>query len=173
MCTCCGSGDLDRRSFLRSSVAMTAAGWSMLGAAGASSAKAWASGRWNPAQPYTKVGKALRVQPVLMYRDTTPQKQASYKSWGDVQDESAAQEEARRISEELTALAKAAAFPIEIAPVILAKSPGAIRRVTAENTDATIVYPATGGGDMLRAMMELPNPLIFARPPIRTRLLLV
>ena len=38
-----------------------------------------------------------------------------------------------------------------------------MRKAKTASSDATIIYPATGGGEQLTAGMESPNPVIFAR----------
>jgi endonuclease YncB( thermonuclease family) len=94
---------MNRRTFLATSAALTAAGWTALLPASAEQRAPWADDLWDPARAYRVPGKTLRVQPVLMYRTSTPAKQTSYKSWGDVQSHEAAKEEARRIEGELNA----------------------------------------------------------------------
>jgi len=163
MCKCCGSGGMDRRMFLGASAALTAGSWMALRPAMAAQQNPWADDLWDPTRPYHVPGKTLRVQPVLMYRTSTPATQTSYKSWGDVQSHEAAQTEARRIGKELEALEKTAGFPIEFLPLILGTTPEEIEKANASNPDATILYPATGGGLQLSAGMNLPNPVIFAR----------
>ncbi len=164
MCKCCGSRAVDRRTFLSASAALTAtAGWTALQPAMAAHQTSWPDDLWDPARPYHVPGKTLRVQPVLMYRTSTPAKQASYKSWGDVQSHEAAKEEVRRINSDLKSVKETAGFPVEFLPVILGTTPEEIEQANPNNADATILYPATGGGGQLHAGMNLPNPVIFAR----------
>jgi hypothetical protein len=163
MCKCCGSSGMNRRTFLGASAALTAAGLTAIQPVMAAQQAPWTGDLWNPNRPYHVPGKTLRVQPVLMYNTSTPVKQRSYKSWGDVQSHDGAKEEAQRIEGELKSLKATAGFPVEFLPVILGATPEAIENANPNNADATILYPATGGGQQLRAGMNLPNPVIFAR----------
>ncbi len=106
---------------------------------------------WNPNKPFIATGKKIKVQPVLMYRTPIRREQTSWKSWGGVQTEQAASEEAQRISKELNSLSAGADFPLEILPVVKVKSTEETSQVHKNNYDVIIVYPATGSGDMLRA----------------------
>lgn len=163
MCTCCGSGGMNRRAFLGTSAALTAAGWTALRPAAAADQTPWAEDMWDPERPYHVPGKPLRVQPVLMYRVSTPRKQASYKSWGDVQSHELAKQEAKRIETDLASIARNAGFPVEFLPLVMCTTPEEVAKANPNGAGATILYPATGGGDNLRAGMNLPNPVIFAR----------
>jgi len=77
---------------------------------------------WNPDKPLIVTGKKLRVQPVLMYRTSERRHATSWKSWGGVQTEQAASQEARRISKELNSLSARADFPLEILPLAKVKT---------------------------------------------------
>ena len=66
---------------------------------------------WNPEKPMVITGKALRVQPILMYATSSKREARSYKSWGGVQSDEAASEEAGRIGAELKKLSAGADFP--------------------------------------------------------------
>jgi hypothetical protein len=111
-----------------------------------------------------KIGKKLRVQPVLMYTVSVPKKQRSYKSWGGIQDDAAANEEAIRITQELEKLAKTSEFPVEILPIVKVKTPEAATAVHQKDFDVVIVYPARGGGDLLRSCFsKTKHTLVFVR----------
>lgn len=106
---------------------------------------------WTPDRPMIVTGKKLTVQPVLMY--STPQRRpaTSWKSWGGVQTNEAASQEAERISQELKALAAEADFAVEMLPVIKVKTVEEAAHVHKNGYDVVLVYPATGSGDLLRA----------------------
>ena len=74
---------LNRREFLGVTTASLAGG--VLGVGTLSSA--WAAGRdgWDATKPLVRTGKALVVQPVLMYRVAEKRPATSWKSWGGVQ----------------------------------------------------------------------------------------
>ncbi len=139
---------MNRREFVGLTTASIAGG--VLGF-GATARAGGESEGWTPDRPLVVTGKKLTVQPVLMY--STPQRRpaTSWKSWGGVQTDQAAAQEAERISQELKALAAEADFGVEILPVIKVKTVEEAMRIHKSAYDAVIVYPATGSGDLLRA----------------------
>jgi len=88
-----------------------------------------------------------------MYRVARRREQASWKSWGGVQTDQSAAEEAQRITRELRALAGKADYPLEILPVVRAKSAEEAARAHKSHCDVTLVYAASGSGGLLRACM--------------------
>jgi hypothetical protein len=106
---------------------------------------------WNPHKPLVATGKKLIVQPILMYRTAKRRRATSWKSWGGVQTEQAASEEAKRISKELDLLLANADFPLEMLPIVKVKSAEQALDVHKKDYDVVIVYAATGSGDTLRA----------------------
>ena len=160
MCCHC----MNRREFLGVTAAVTAS--AALGAsmpAGAGAETAWEGGLWDPDRPFLKIGKPLRVQPVLMYHLSKPREMASWKSWGGVQTELAVAEEANRIAAELKELAGRAEFPIEILPVARVASDEEAVQARAIESDVTIVYPATGSGNLLNACIPDRGAIVFLR----------
>lgn len=159
MCRNC----MNRREF----VGLTAAG--IAGGALGFSVPAFANRQiegWDPDKPLIVTGKKLRVQPVLMYRTSRRREKTSWKSWGGVQTEQAASEEAKRISKELKSLSTGADFPLEILPVVKVKSTEEASQVHRNDYDVIIVYPATGSGGMLKACFAKEkdkDTLIFVR----------
>jgi len=119
---------------------------------------------WNPDKPLLQVGKSLKVQPVLMYTVSNYKKQQSFKSWGGIQNDEAADQEVLRITRELRTLTKESAFPVEILPVQKVKTVEQAKKTHGRDVDTVIVYPARGGGDLLRACISKDtDTLIFAR----------
>jgi len=121
---------------------------------------------WNPDKPFIVTGKKLKVQPILMYKVSQRRHATSWKSWGDVQTEEAASEEVKRISKELRLLSSKADFPIEVLPIVKAKTVEEALKVHKNDYDVIIVYPATGSGDLLRACFakqKEKDTIIFAR----------
>jgi hypothetical protein len=152
---------LHRRSFLKlatlSSAGVMLGGPSALFAANAVEA-------WDPHRTFRRLGTPLRVQPVFMYALPTRREQASWRSWGGVQTESAVADEAARIGRELGRMAESADFGLEILPVAKVTSPEAAREVVARDHDVTLVYACTGGGGLLRACLAgKAHSLIFVR----------
>jgi hypothetical protein len=157
------SGCLNRREFVRLTSAGIAGGVLGLGS------PVFGKGRpeeWDPDRTYMVKGKKLRIQPVLMYRVSQRRHAASWKSWGGVQSEAAASQEAKRITNELTALAVGADFPLEVLPVIKVKTEEQALSVHHSDYDAVVVYPGSGGGNLLRkcfAQRKDKDTLIFVR----------
>jgi len=119
---------------------------------------------WDPDRPLFTLRRPLRLQPVLMYRVAVPRPETSWKSWGGVQTDAAAAEEAARIGDELKLLAERAEFPVDVAPVVLVRSADEARALAETACDARVVYPASGGGEVLRACLTgAPNVLVFMR----------
>ena len=119
---------------------------------------------WNPDKPMVVTGKPLSVQPILMYRTSQRREAASWKSWGGIQSDEAASQEAERIRNELNALSAEADFPLDIRPVVKVKSIDDAKQARNAGADVTLVYPATGSGSVLRACFsEKGDTLVFVR----------
>ena len=119
---------------------------------------------WDPLKPFPRVGEKLKVQPLLMYSLPSRKEQASWKSWGGVQTESAVTEEVQRITSELHSAASAAEFPVEFQPVIKVESVESAQRLANGLQDVTLVYACTGSGALLRACTGLTRDrLVFVR----------
>ncbi|MCC6798366.1 MAG: sugar isomerase [Candidatus Hydrogenedentes bacterium] len=160
MCCQC----INRREFMGASASLAVGAAGLIHVALAEAQPSYFStAEWDPAKPFLSIGKALRVQPVLMYRLPTRKEMSSWKSWGGVQTEAAANEEAQRIAKELEDLAKRAPFPMTIQPVIHVTSPEEASASAAKESDATIIYPATGSGAMLTACVPDRGAIVFVR----------
>jgi len=158
--SCCKC-HINRREFLELTAAGTAA-FSLTGFSKLYVNKTFED--WDPNKPFLKIGKKLKIQPILMYTISIPKKQRSYKSWGGIQDDEAADREVIRITKELQTLAKRSDFPIEILPVVKVKTPDAAAKVHQGDFDVVIVYPARGGGELLRSCFSKEkDTIIFAR----------
>lgn len=145
---------------------LAAAGAAVFPAYAPASAKqvAWEEKLWDPERPLTTRGRPLRVQPILMYQLPKRREAASWKSWGGIQTEQSAAEEAARIGEELKAVSARAEFPIEMLPVARATSVEAAAGARNAEADVTILYPATGSGSLLRASIpDQGHAIIFVR----------
>ncbi len=157
----CPTGLLGRRSFLR--LAGLGGAGTLLGLTDAL-ANAPSDLRWDPEKPFRALGKKLTVLPVFMVSLPTPRPQASWRSWGGVQSESAIREEVARIEGELKKLAAKAEFGLEILPVEKVTNKDAANALSGRGHDVTLVYACTGSGETLRACLGLkPDSLIFVR----------
>ncbi len=142
------SSHMNRREFVGLTTAGIAGG--VLGINPSAYANSNTEG-WNPDKPLITTGNKLTVQPVLMYRIPQRRHATSWKSWGGVQTEQAAEDEVKRISKELTTLSDGSDFPLEILPVAKVKTVEQALQVHKNDYDVIVVYPATGSGDLLRA----------------------
>jgi L-fucose isomerase-like protein len=142
------SNEMNRREF----VALTTAGVAgqVLGFSTPSPAQPKAQ-EWDPRQPLICTGKALTVQPILMYRVAEKREATSWKSWGGVQSDDAAAAETQRISKELTDLSVRCEFSTKILPVIKLKSVSEAAQIHNNHYDVIVIYAATGSGELLRA----------------------
>jgi len=139
---------MNRRQFVGLSAASVAGGVLGLRSAGANATR---SDGWDPGAPLMVMGRPLMVRPILMYRVAQRQEATSWKSWGGVQDDQAAERESRQIAEELRTLAAQAGFPLEMLPVVKVRSPEEAAKIHERDYDCVIIYPATGSGETLRA----------------------
>jgi L-fucose isomerase-like protein len=139
---------VNRREF----IGMTAAGIASgtLGFGTSASAGVGRDG-WDASRPLVCTGKALTVQPVLMYSVAHKRPQTSWKSWGGVQTDQAATAEAQKITEELTDVASRANVPLEVLPIVKVKTAADAAGVHQKGYDVIVVYAASGSGDLLRA----------------------
>ena len=158
---CCNC--LNRREFLAVTAAVAAG--AALGAAGRAGADSfdWQPDMWDPDRPFLAIGKPLRVQPVLMYNLPTKREMASFKAWGGVQTEDAVVQEIARIDAELSDLVARAQFPIEVLPAFRVNSQELAEQARALDADAHIIYPATGSGKWLQAIVPDKGATIFVR----------
>jgi len=106
---------------------------------------------WDPDKPLLCTGRALVVQPVLMYQVAQRRPATSWKSWGGVQSDEAAATEAARIDADLQALCSTAGFPLTALPTAKVKSVEQAAKVHDGRYDAVVVYAASGSGELLKA----------------------
>jgi len=143
---CCHA--INRRDFL----AVSAAGAAGLGLQSAHSTLADDSPDWAPDKPFVRVGKALRVQPVLLYDYYHKRPTTSWRPWGGLQDEGDVNEEVNRIAAELDALKSKADFPLTLLPLrSVRRKEQAIQARESGPYDVMLVYAASGDGGVLEA----------------------
>ena len=106
--------------------------------------------KWDPNAPMFHIGKALKVQPVLMYQNQPYRKLTSYKSWGSVHSEESAREEAGRIEQDINRMKKSADFSVEFMPLVIVSNPEEAKKIHEKDYDVLLLFAATGGGDWFR-----------------------
>jgi L-fucose isomerase-like protein len=139
---------MNRREFMGVATAGLATG--VLGL-GSSSRAADEGQEWDPEKPLIVKGRVLTVQPVLMYRIAERKDATSWKSWGSVQSDAAASEEADRIQKELTAVCAKSDFPLDVRPIVKVKTAEEALQAHRSEYDVVIVYAAAGSGELLKA----------------------
>lgn len=120
-----------------------------LGAAGVGALAASSRAQAGPfAEPVTgtglPTGRPLKVKPVLTYQVENPSEKTSWRSYGGLQSTAEVQTEAKRIEEELKALASRAEFPVEILPLSLVADEKNAQEVAASDCDTLLLYAASG-----------------------------
>ena len=127
---------ITRRGFLGGSAA--AGGLLLASNAGAQDAP-------NAYPPDWPAGKPIVIQPILSYDTPKPQDRVSWRGYGGIHSDDAAEAEAQRIDAELKAVTATAGFTIQSRPVVLAKDEAAINKIIAES-DADVLMPYAAGG---------------------------
>lgn len=159
MCCHC----MNRRTFLGVSAAMAMAASTLPLARSALAATGWPGNYWDPEARCQMSSKALKVQPVLMYSVPTRREMASWKSWGGIQTDEAADQELARIAIELTALSQGASFPIEVLPPVKVRNENEAAAMRDSLEGEMLLYPATGSGAMLRGCIPEKGGLVYVR----------
>jgi L-fucose isomerase-like protein len=155
---CRGGGGVSRRGFLGGLGAVTALG--SLSAAAGSAEKTTGAGRIVPGRPLPK-GRALRVQPVLMYNLDGRQEKTSWRSYGGLCTEADVAAEIDRIQGELEKLVTKAEFPIEIRPLVRVRNESEAQKAAATDADGIVLYAASGGTNMVNAVAASKAPMIM------------
>ena len=95
----------------------------------------------------------LKVKPILVHEVPQRRHQTSWRSWGGIETEADAREEAARIQGELAALAKKADFPVEVLPVSAIRRAADVAAVKdLADADVLLVYAAGGWMDVFDAL---------------------
>ena len=108
------------------------------------------------------VGKPVRVQPVLAYDCPQPQEKTSWRGYGGIQTDEAAQQEATRIEADLTQLAAGAEFPIKVLPMSLVVTKEQVAQTLAVECDVRLVYGA-GGSQVYELAADKTPLIVFVR----------
>jgi hypothetical protein len=159
---CCDGAGTDfavsRRSLLGGFGVVAAVG-SLPGADGAPG-KPVAAGRTVKGEPLPK-GRALRVQPALMYHLERRQEKTSWRSYGGLWTEADVMAEIGRITGELRQLVEKAEFPIEMLPLASIRDESTARQVAGTDADVIILYAASGGTNLPSIVASSKTPMIM------------
>lgn len=96
--------------------------------------------------------KPLRVQPVLTYETPQRREATSWRNWGGIQTDAAAQQEQARITGELKKLATRAEFPLEVRPVLAVKTVEQAANIAQGDYDVMLTYAAGGWLNILETL---------------------
>lgn len=159
---CCGcnqpfsSGEMSRRKFVQmtgagtlGTLAMSGLSWEVLRSV---------SGN----ESIIPVRKPLTVKPVFTYEIPVPREKTSWRSWGGIQTERAADEEMKRIRAELEALKAGADFPVEFLPETGIKRREEIGSITdLKSADLILIYAAGGSMSIFSEFNKSGKNIIF------------
>jgi len=160
--TCCPCGHdhsasgITRRGFLQGvggtaalGVALTGLTWS-----GVSAAEQEGNGELKR--------RPLVVKPILVYSIPRRQHQTSWRSWGGIQTQDDADQELRRIRQELSDMENKADFPVQFLPPTGIRGTGELSGISdLAKADVYIVYAAGGGMDTFAKLAESGKHIIF------------
>ena len=106
--------------------------------------------------------RPLVVKPILVYEIPRRRPQTSWRSWGGIQVQKDADEEAARIQKELAELEKRADFPVEFLAPAAVRTAEAVAKVgDLDQADVTIVYAAGGPQNAFDALSKRSKNMIF------------
>ena len=148
-----GGAGVSRRGFLGGLGALVTV--SGLGAVASQAVTPVAAG-----QPLPK-GRALRVQPALMYHLEQRREMASWRSYGGLCTEADVTAEIGRIKDELRALVKEAEFPVETWPLAKIRNESEAGQVAATQADVILLYAASGGTNLVNAVAASQTPMVM------------
>ena len=108
--------------------------------------------------------KQLVVQPVLTYDVAHRQERRSWRNWGGIQTQDAANQEAARIAQDLNRLCKSADFAVRALPVAMAANKEQANKLKGVEADVLLVYAAGGWTDILNTLVGIDKwMIIFVR----------
>ena len=109
-------------------------------------------------------GKALRVQPVLLYAPSSRKPKTSWRGYGSIQSDADAQAEKGAIAQDLDALVQKSEFPIEIQPARLVSNSDQAKEAAAQDADTFLLYWAGGASEWPGIIAESKTPtIVFVR----------
>jgi len=103
----------------------------------------------------------LVVQPVLTYNVSQRREARSWRNWGDVHTEEAAQKEGARVTQELNQLCRSADFGVRALPLAKIANRQQASALKIPEADVLIVYAAGSGTDTLNALAALDKSMII------------
>ncbi|UCD48783.1 MAG: hypothetical protein JSW27_14760 [Phycisphaerales bacterium] len=161
-CCPCGGGHghakeaISRRCFIQGIGGATVFGAALTGLTWASVAAAEAEG---PAGP---VRKPLVVKPILTYDTPQPRPQTSWRNWGGIHTQEAAEKELQLIKKELAQIEQKADFPVEFLAPTGVRNGNELARVSdLDQADTDIIYAAGGGMNLFDILSKRGKDIIL------------
>jgi len=151
-CGCCGGHhEMGRRDFLSA-----VGGGALVGAAlvAARNEESWAASTAGPKFSLDLTKKDLVVQPVLAHEIPHRAEATSWRSWGGLETQADADQEANRITKSLEDLTKKAGFALKFLPIAKVTNRAEAEQVAKGESDVMLLYAAGGGNETLEAMIS-------------------
>ena len=96
-----------------------------------------------------------------MYATPQPKEKTSWRSWGDVLSDEAANNEVSRIQGELKTLSSKAEFKNEFLPIVKVKSPEEATEAVKGDIDVILLYAASGSSKIMQACADSKKDMII------------
>jgi hypothetical protein len=103
----------------------------------------------------------LIVQPVLTYDISHRRERRSWRNWGSVDNEEAANKEAERITRELNELCKSAGFGVRALPLTMIANEQQVGTLKPVKADVLLIYAAGAGTNTLNEIASLNKSMII------------
>jgi hypothetical protein len=156
--------NLNRRDFMRT-LGLSAAVGLTVATTGCSlnHSKTLAGGQIEQAQAINmrRGGNDLVVQPVLTYDVSRRRERRSWRNWGDIQTQEAANKEAERITHELNMLCKSADFGVRALPLAMITNTQQVSNLKPVNADVLLIYAAGSGTNTINELAALNKSMII------------
>src|SRR6056297_645494 len=101
-----------------------------------------------------RIGKPIKVQPVLLYELHKRQDKVSWRPWGGIINQEDVNKEDKRIRSELKKLEAYADFSVKLEPLIHVNSDEKARRASKSDSDVILLYAAGSGRNRINMITE-------------------
>jgi hypothetical protein len=106
-------------------------------------------------------GNDLIVQPVLTHDISRRREARSWRNWGDIQTQEAANKEAERITRELNMLCNSADFGVRALPLAMIRNTQQVSSLKPVNADVLLIYAAGSGTNTINELAALNKSMII------------
>jgi hypothetical protein len=112
-------------------------------------------------QVMQRMGKPLKVKPLLLYELREPVEAASYRSWGGLITQADVDKEEKRINQELKQLETRADFSVSFQPLLKVDSDGKAREASQSDCDVFLLYAAGDGRNRINMVADTGKPVVM------------